>query len=72
MTNVEFANKLDRLDPGSTLGVERFALGALFGEDIDSERTLHALEAFAVEHRCSFGWDDASRNVGRFEKNDVF
>src|SRR4051794_22074783 len=60
MTREELASKLDHLDPGATLSVPEAALAALFGEGRLSKEAVAMIEAFALEHRCTFsvehGW----------------
>src|ERR671921_2772035 len=53
MTRQELAQKLDHLDPGAALKVDRAVLRAAFA-DASAKDMIGVLEAFAAEHRCSF------------------
>ena len=54
MTREELASKLDHLDPGATLAVKETILAALFEEGRLSKEAVSMVEAFALEHRCTF------------------
>ena len=69
MTRDELASKLDHLDPGATLKVTEAVLAALFGEGRLSKEALAMVEAFALEHRCTFS---VAQGTPTFEKDDIF
>jgi hypothetical protein len=71
MTRQELAQKLDHLDPGAALKVDRAVLRAAFA-DASAKDMIGVLEAFAAEHRCTFSPPDERENCGCFEKDDVF
>ena len=71
MTKAELAQKLDRLDPGATLTVDRTALATLFGDGRLSQEAIEAVEAFALDHRCIFSCEPG-QGAPTFEKNDIF
>ena len=52
MTRQEIAEKLDHLDPGAALKVDRAVLRAAFA-DASARDLIGVLEAFAAEHRCT-------------------
>jgi len=69
MTREELASKLDHLDPGATLSVTEAVLAALFGDGRLSKEALAMIEAFALDHRCTFS---VERGTPTFEKDDIF
>ena len=69
MTREELASKLDHLDPRATLTVKDTILAALFGEGRLSKEALAMIEAFALEHRCTFS---VEQGTPTFEKDDIF
>jgi len=69
MTREELASKLDHLDPGATLTVEAI-LAALFGDGRLSKEALAMIEAFALDHRCTFSVEHG-RGTPTFEKDDM-
>ena len=69
MTREELASKLDHLDPGATLSVPETVLAALFGEGRLSKEALAMIEAFALDHRCTFS---VEQGTPTFEKGDIF
>jgi hypothetical protein len=71
MTRQELAHKLDHLDPGAALKIDRGVLRAAFADTSATDLT-GVLEAFAAEHRCSFSPPDERESCGCFEKDDVF
>jgi hypothetical protein len=71
MTRQELAQKLDHLDPGAALKVDRAVLRAAFA-DASARDLMGVLEAFAAEHRCTFSPADERESCGCFEKDDVF
>ena len=71
MTREELASKLDRLDPGATLSVPEAALATLFGDGRLSKEAVAMVEAFALEHRCTFSVEHG-RGTPTFEKDDIF
>ena len=71
MNRQELAEKLDHLDPGAALKVDRAVLTAAFA-DASARDLIGVLEAFAAEHRCTFSPPDQRESCGCFEKDDVF
>lgn len=71
MTRQEIAQKLDHLDPGAALKVDRAVLRAAFAE-ASARDMIGVLEAFAAEHRCTFSPPHERESCGCFEKDDVF
>ena len=69
MTREELASKLDHLDPGATLSVPEAVLAALFGDGRLSKEALAMIEAFALDHRCTFS---VEQGTPTFEKDDIF
>jgi hypothetical protein len=72
MRKDELANKLRHLDPGATLTIEERELAEMFGANIVSPEVVQAIEAFALEHRCSFSHHAHGLTVPCFEKDDIF
>jgi hypothetical protein len=72
MTRDELTSKLDQLDPGATLSVDERALAGLFGAPSLTAGLVEAIEAFAIEHRCTFAWHEPGRSEPVFEKDDIF
>jgi len=71
MSRDELASKLDHLDPGATQSVPESVLAALFGDGRLSKEALAMIEAFALEHRCTFSVEHG-RGTPTFEKDDIF
>ena len=71
MTRDELADKLDHLDPGATLSVPETVLAMLFGEGRLSKEAVAMIEAFALDHRCTFSVQHG-RGTRTFEKDDIF
>ena len=71
MTKDELADKLNRLDPGATLAVPQGVLAALFGAGALTKEAAAAIEAFALDHRCTFSCEHGA-GMPTFEKDDVF
>ena len=71
MTREELASKLDHLDPGATLKVTKSVLSPLFGDGRLSKEALAMIEAFALDHRCTFSVQHG-RGTPTFEKDDIF
>jgi len=71
MTRDELASKLDHLDPGATLIVTETVLATLFGDGRLSKEAVAMIEAFALEHRCTFSVEHG-RGTPTFEKDDIF
>ena len=69
MTREELASKLDHLDPGATLKVTETVLSSLFGDGRLSKEALAMVEAFALDHRCTFS---VEQGTPTFEKDDIF
>jgi hypothetical protein len=71
MSRDELADKLDHLDPGASLAVKETILATLFGDGRLSKEAIAMIEAFALEHRCSFSVEHG-RGTPTFEKDDIF
>ena len=71
MTKNELADKLNHLDPGATLAVPRGVLAALFGAGALTKEAAAAIEAFALDHRCTFSCEHGA-GMPTFEKDDIF
>jgi hypothetical protein len=69
MTKTELADKLNHLDPGATLRVQQVVLASLFGAGGLSKETVAVIEAFALDHRCTFTYE---QGMPTFEKDDIF
>ncbi len=72
MTRVELAEKLHHLDPGATLTTAPEVLAETFGGGSLTQETVAVIEAFPLEHRCTFLHDAAGGHQPVFEKDDVF
>ena len=72
MTKEELANRLDHLDPGATLTIKESLLASLFGDGRLSQQAVQVIEAFALEHRCTFSYDRHGHGTPTFEKDDIF
>lgn len=72
MTKDELADRLKHLDPGSTTQVEAAVLAEMFRASTLTQEIIEAVEAFAVEHRCSFLYEASARHPPTFEKDDIF
>lgn len=75
MTRDQLAEQLDHLDPGAALTVAENELAQIFGVpslSYDSQQTLHAIAAFALEHRCTFSFHQHEGAPPCFEKDDIF
>ena len=70
MTKDELVSKLNHLDPGATLTVNEAVLASLFGHGRLSKEAVAIIEAFALEHRCSFAFEHGKGPT--FEKDDIF
>ena len=71
MTKDELADKLNHLDPGATLTVRETELATLFGDGLPSKVAVAMIEAFALEHRCTFSVEHGT-GTPTFEKDDIF
>ena len=71
MTKDELADKLNHLDQGATLTVKESVLASLFGDGVLSKEAVATIEAFALEHRCTFSYE-RGHGMPTFEKDDVF
>ena len=71
MTKDELADRLDHLDPGATLTVKEGELAILFGDGRLTKETVAVVEAFALDHRCTFFLEPGTRTP-TFEKDDIF
>ena len=69
MSKDELADRLNHLDPGATLTVKETVLATLFGDGLLSKAAIAAVEAFALDHRCTF-YEHGSTPT--FEKHDSF
>jgi hypothetical protein len=72
MTRDELADKLHHLDPGASLTVDEAALAQAFATDTLDQKAVEAIEAFSLEHRCTFLHDPMHRHPPTFDKDDVF
>jgi len=72
MTRDELADRLHHLDPGATLSVEPGVLAEAFGFGSFTQNVIEAIEAFALEHRCTFTPDAQGGHIPTFEKDDVY
>ena len=70
MSKDELADRLNHLDPGATLTVKETVLATLFGDGLLSKAAIAAVEAFALDHRCTFAYEHGSTPT--FEKDDIF
>jgi hypothetical protein len=72
MTKDELADRLHHLDPGTSLTVDETVLAEVFGADALTQQAVEAIEAFALEHRCTFLHDPTRQHPATFDKDDVF
>jgi len=72
MTKAKLAERLDHLDPGSTVQVEAQTLAEICGAGALTPEIVKAVEAFARSHRCSFSHEAPVRHPPTFEKDDIF
>jgi hypothetical protein len=72
MTKQELVETLNHLDPGATKEVDAAMLAAMFGASSLTQETIEAIEAFALERRCTFSYDVSARHPPTFEKDDIF
>lgn len=72
MNKSELSERLHHLDPGAMLPVEETMLIAAFKVPTLSDETVAAIEAFALEHRCTFVCRDHARAAPWFEKDDIY
>jgi hypothetical protein len=72
MTKAELAERLDHLDPGSTTQIDAPTLAEMFGAGTLTQEIIEAVEAFALDHRCTFSCGAPARHPPTFEKDDVF
>ena len=72
MTRDELADRLHHLDPGATLSIEPGVLAEAFKSRSLTQDLIEAIEAFALEHRCTFTPDAAGGHHPVFEKDDLF
>jgi hypothetical protein len=68
----ELADRLHHLDPGASLAIDDAVLVQAFGIDALNQSTVEAIEAFALDHRCTFLHDPTRQHPPTFEKDDVF
>ena len=71
MTKDELADKLKHLDPGATLTVNEAVLASLFGGGLLAKEAIAMVEAFALEHRCTFSYE-RGHGMPTFERDDIF
>lgn len=71
MTRDELSDRLNHLDPGATLSVRETDLAILFGDGRLTREAVAVVEAFALEHRCTFSTEPGTRTP-MFEKDDIF
>jgi hypothetical protein len=72
MTRDELAEKLDYLDPGASLALDRRLLAQMFGAELLTDALTSEIEAFAERHRCTFAQQGHDEEHPEFVKNDVF
>jgi hypothetical protein len=72
MTREELSERLHHLDPGATLALDERVLAQAFGADALSDQLAQTVEAFALEHRCTFSYHEHGRTAPCFEKDDIF
>jgi len=72
MTKDELAERLNHLDPGATLTMESGLLAEAFGVTVLTKEAAEDIDAFALEHRCTFVYDPAGGHRPAFEKDDIF
>jgi hypothetical protein len=71
MTKTELADTLHRLDPGATVTVPPVVLASVFGAGTLTKETVAVIEAFALDHRCTFSYGH-EHDMPTFEKDDIF
>ena len=71
MTKDELADRLNHLDPGAILTVSETDLAILFGDGRLTKEAIAVVEAFALDHRCTFLIEPSTR-APMFEKDDIF
>jgi hypothetical protein len=72
MTKQDLAEKLNQLDPGASAQVKAEALAEMFGASSLTQELIEAIEAFALERRCTFIYDVSARHPPTFEKDDIY
>ena len=72
MTKHDLAEKLNHLDPGSSTEVGADLLAKIFGAGTLTQEVVEEIEAFALEHRCSFLYEASGRHRAIFEKDDIY
>lgn len=75
MTRDQLAEKLDHLDPGSTVTVPADELAQMFGAvtlSYVSQQALQSIADFALQHRCTFSFHQHEGAVPCFQKDDIF
>ena len=72
MTRDELADRLHHLDPGATLSIEPGVLAEAFGSGALTQDIIKAIEAFALEHRCTFTPDAQGGHISTFEKDYIY
>ena len=72
MTKHDLAEKLNHLDPGATADVDPQTLAQIFGASALTQDVVEEIEAFALEHRCSFLYEASGRHRATFEKDDIY
>jgi hypothetical protein len=72
MTRAELAEKLEHLDPGASLPLDRQLLAQMFGAEGITDEVASEIEAFAEQHRCTFAQQGHDEEHPEFVKNDVF
>ncbi len=72
MSKDELADRLHHLDPGASLTMDEAVLAQVFGTDALNQKAAEDIEAFAVEHRCTFLHDPTHQHPPTFDKDDVF
>ena len=72
MTRDELADRLHHLDPGASLTIDEAVLARVFGTDMLNQSVVEAIEAFALDHRCTFLHDPTRQHPPTFDKDDIF
>ena len=72
MTKDELAERLNHLDPGSTIQIDTAVLAEIFDASALTQETVEAVEAFAANHRCTFLYEASARHPPTFEKDDIY
>ena len=72
MTKDDLADRLHHLDPGASLTIDEAVLAQVFEANTLNQGVVEAIEAFALERRCTFLHDPLRQHAPTFDKDDVF